>query len=120
MDKVFIRDLSVRGIIGIHDWERNVRQEILINLTLFGDLSRAGQSDQIEDCINYQTIAEKVQAHTERAQPFTVESLADELARLCLAETNVQKVIVRVEKPGAIRFARSVGVEIERDKRETK
>jgi FolB domain-containing protein len=120
VDKVIIRDLSVRGIIGIHDWERQVRQEILINLTLFGDLGKAGDSDQIEDCINYQTIAEKVQAHAETAQPFTVEALAAELARLCLTEPNVQKVLVRVEKPGAIPFARSVGVEIEREKQAAK
>jgi FolB domain-containing protein len=116
VDKVIIRDLSVRGIIGIHDWERKVRQEILINLTLFGELSRAGESDRIEDCINYQTIAEKVQAHAETAHTLTVEALAADLARLCLTEPNVQKVLVRVEKPGAIRFARSVGVEIEREK----
>lgn len=116
MDKVIVRDLSMRGIIGIHAWERQVRQEILINLTLFGDLSIAGESDRIEDCINYQTIAEKVQTYAESAQTFTVEALAAEIAHLCLEEPGVQKAIVRVEKPGAIRFARSVGVEIEREK----
>lgn len=114
MDQVFIRDLSVRGIIGIHDWERQVRQEIIINLSLFGDFSKASESDQIEDCINYQSLAEKIAAHAESAQRFTVEALAADLADICLAEPNVHKVRVRVEKPGAIQFTRSVGVEIER------
>lgn len=116
MDQVFIRDLSVRGVIGIHDWERDVRQEITINLSLFGDFHLASKSDQIEDCINYQTLAEKVSAHAESAHRFTVEALAADLADICLAEPNVRKVRVRVDKPGAIRFARSVGVEIERTK----
>jgi FolB domain-containing protein len=117
MDQVFIRDLSARGIIGIHTWERQVRQDILINLVLWGDFSRAGESDQIEDCINYQVISEKVLAYAESVQRFTVEALASDLAYLCLEEPNVQKARVRVEKPGAISFAQSVGVEIERGKK---
>jgi FolB domain-containing protein len=116
MDQVFISDLVARGIIGINDWEREKPQEIRINIVLFGDLSKAGKSDDIRDCINYRTVAKKVQAHAETAQRFTVEALAADLARLCLDEPGVQKVRVRVEKPGAVRFARSVGVEIERDK----
>ncbi len=116
MDQVFISDLVARGIIGINDWEREKPQEILINLVLFGDLSRAGTSDDIRDSINYRTIAKKALAHAETSQRFTVEALAADLARLCLEEPGVQKVRVRVEKPGAVRFSRSVGVEIERDK----
>lgn len=116
MDQVFISDLVARGIIGINDWEREKRQEILINIVLFGDLRIAGKSDDIQDCIDYRAVAKKVLAHTESAKRFTVEALAADLARLCLDEPGVQKVRVRVEKPGAVRFARSVGVEIERDK----
>ena len=114
MDKVIISDLSARGIIGINDWEREKPQEILINITLFADLYQAGQTDDIADCVNYRTVAKKVQQHAETARRLTVEALAADLARLCLQEPGVQKVIVRVEKPGAVRFARSVGVEIER------
>lgn len=114
MDKVFIRNLSVRGIIGINDWEREKLQEILINLTLHADLHRAGESDAIENCVNYRTIAKKVQAHAESAARYTVEALAADIARLCLEEPGVQKAVVRVEKPGAVRFSESVGVEIER------
>jgi FolB domain-containing protein len=116
MDQIFISDLIARGIIGINDSEREKPQEILINLILFGDLSRAGKSDDLKDSINYRTVAKKVMAHAESVQRFTVEALADDLAHLCLEESGVQKVRVRVEKPGAVRFSRSVGVEIERKK----
>ncbi len=116
MDQIFISDLVARGIIGLNDWEREKPQEILINIILFGDLSQAGKSDDIKDGINYRTVAKKVLAHAETAQRLTVEALAADLARLCLEEPGVQKVRVRVEKPGAVRFSRSVGVEIEREK----
>jgi len=116
MDQVFISDLVARGIIGVNDWEREKPQEILINLALFGDLSKAGTSDDIQDSFNYSTIAKKAQALAESARRLTVEALAADLVRLCLDEPGVQKVRVRVEKPGAVRFARSVGVEIEREK----
>lgn len=116
MDQIFIRDLVVRGIIGINDWEREKPQEILINITLFGDLHAAGESDDIRDTINYRTVAKKAQAHAESAGRLTVEALAADLARICLEEAGVEKVVVRVEKPGAVRFSRSVGVEIEREK----
>ncbi|MFN2197988.1 MAG: dihydroneopterin aldolase [Anaerolineales bacterium] len=114
MDTVIIRDLSARGIIGINDWERKKKQEILINILLFGDFHQAGLTDQIDDCINYRTVAKKVQNYAENAERYTVEALVADLARLCLEEQGVQKVRVRVEKPGAVRFAASVGVEIER------
>jgi FolB domain-containing protein len=116
MDQVFIKNLLVRGIIGINDWERETLQDILINIVMFVDLHAAGVSDDIADCVNYRTVAKKVQAHTESARRFTVEALATDLARLCMEEPGVQKVRVRVEKPGAVRFSDSVGVEIERDR----
>ena len=116
MDKVLIRDLSARGIIGINDWEREKKQEILINLTIFADLQPAGVSDDINDCVNYRTIAKKVSQHAETAERLTVEALAADIADICLAEERVLGVRVRVEKPGAVRFAGSVGVEIDRMK----
>ena len=118
MDQVFIRDLVARGIIGVNDWEREKPQEILINIVLFADLREAGNSDNIRDSVNFRTVAKKVLAHAETAQRQTVEALATDLARLCLEEPGVQQVRVRVEKPGAVRFSRSVGVEIERTKSE--
>jgi FolB domain-containing protein len=108
----------VRGIIGINDWERTRAQDILINITLFTDTRRAAESDSIVDCVNYSTMSKKIQAHAESAGRLTVEALANDLARLCLEEKSVQKVILRVEKPGAVRFAKSVGVEIERSRDE--
>lgn len=116
MDQVFITDLIARGIIGVNDWEREKPQEILINIVLFADLHAAGESDDIQDCVNYRTVAKKVMAHAESAARFTVEALAADLAKICLQIAKVEKVRVRVEKPGASRFSKSVGVEIERSR----
>jgi len=114
MDQIFITDLVARGIIGVNEWEREKPQEILINITLFADLHLAGQSDDIQHTISYKTIAKKALAQAESARRFTVEALATDIAQLCLEEPGVERVRVRVEKPHASRFARSVGVEIER------
>ena len=114
MDKVIIKNLLTRGVIGINDWEREITQNILINIVATTDTRRAAVSDNIEDCVNYKTLSKKVQAHAESAERLTVEALANDLAKLCLSERNVISVIVRVEKPGAVRFAESVGVEVER------
>jgi FolB domain-containing protein len=118
MDRVIIKDLVARGVIGVNDWEREILQDILINIVAYTDTRRAAETDDIEDCVNYRTLAKKVQAHAESAARFTVEALANDLAELCLEEKNIQKVLVRVEKPGAVRFAKSVGVEIERSRDE--
>jgi FolB domain-containing protein len=118
MDQVFIKDLLARGIIGINDEERVNLQDILINIVLFTDLNKAGETDDIADCVNYRTIAKKVIAHAESSRRFTVEALAGDVARLCMEDPRVQKVRVRVEKPGAVRFSKSVGVEIERSRSE--
>lgn len=118
MDKVIIRDLLARGVIGVNDWERKRPQDILINLTLFTDTKRAGETDNLEDCVNYSTMSKKVLARAESAGRLTVEALANDLAKICFEDKGVQKVIVCVEKPGAVRFARSVGVEIERSRDE--
>jgi FolB domain-containing protein len=118
MDKTIIKDLLVRGIIGINDWEREKPQDILINITLFSELKKAGKTDDINECINYKTIAKKTIKHAETANRLTVEALAEDIASLCLENKKVMKVLVRVEKPGAVRFAKSVGVEIEREQRE--
>ncbi|WKZ37649.1 MAG: dihydroneopterin aldolase [Anaerolineales bacterium] len=114
MDKTFIKDLLVRGIIGVNDWERKKPQDILINVTVFSDTACAAESDDIKDCVDYSTLAKKIQAHAETAARLTVEALANDLIKICLEQNGVRKAIVRVEKPGAVRFARSVGVEIER------
>ena len=116
MDKVIIKNLVARGVIGINEWERVNKQDILINLTLFSDLRDAGESDNIKDCVNYRTVAKKVLQHAEKSARFTVEALAVDVAKLCFEDPKVEKVVVRVEKPGAVRFSDSVGVEIERNR----
>ena len=116
MDKVFIKDLVARGIIGVNDWERENPQEMLINIIVFTDTRRAAQTNDLADCVDYSALVQKIQAHAEMAARFTVEALAGDLAEICLGEKGVEKVIVCVEKPGAVRFAGSVGVEIEREK----
>ena len=114
MDKVFIRDLKVQGILGIHDWECVKPREILINVTLFTDTRLVSKSDNIADCVDYSATAKKVRAYAESAARMTVEALANDLASLCLEDLKVKKVIVRVDKPGAVPDAASVGVEVER------
>ena len=116
MDKIIIKDLSARGIIGVHSEEREQPQEIIINVVLFSDTAKAGLSDDIADTVSYSTLAKKIRNLAETAQRFTLEALAEDIAKNCLEEGNVKKVLVRVEKPRAIRFAASAGVEIEREK----
>ncbi len=115
-DRIKIKDLLLRGIIGVNEWEREKRQDILVNLTLFVDLRAAGKSDRLADSADYSAVSKRVIAHVENSSRFTVEALAADLARLCLEQPGVSRVRVRVEKPGAVRFARSVGAEIERTK----
>lgn len=116
MDRVLIRDLLARGIIGINDWERRAPQDILINITLFTDLHQAGEKDNLETSVDYRSIAKQALSIAESSGRHTVEALAADLAEMCLAHPRVERVCVRVEKPGAVRFARSVGVEIERSR----
>jgi FolB domain-containing protein len=117
-DRIVIRDLLTRGILGINDWEREQPQDILVNLTLFCDLRRAGFSDDIADTVNYRTLTKGILALVESSTRYTVEALAADIADLCLREPGVIRVRVCLEKPGALRFARSVGVEIERTRDE--
>ena len=116
MDKVFIKDLLVRGIIGINEWERKRAQDILINITVFTDTRQASETDDIQDSVDYSKLARQIQAHAESAARLTVEALANDLARICLEHKRVTRAIVRVEKPGAVRFSKSVGVEVERSR----
>ena len=116
MDKVVIRDLLARGIIGINTWEREQPQDILINITVETDTRKAAETDDIADCVDYRALAKRVREHAETAARLTVEALANDLARICLQQAGAQRVTVRVEKPGAVRFAASVGVEVERSR----
>jgi FolB domain-containing protein len=114
IDQIIIKDLRVIGIIGVNPQERLVPQEILINVVIFADLRKAGLSDNIDDCINYKILSEEIHSLAETAQRFTVEALAEDICTLCLKKPGVVKVRARVEKPGAVQFVDSVGVEIVR------
>ncbi len=114
MDQILIKDLRVTGIIGIHAHERITPQEMLINISLSADTRHAAETDDINECINYQTIAEHVKAHAETSKRLTLEALAEDIAQICLNVIGVQGARIRVEKTQAIPYTYSVGVEIER------
>jgi FolB domain-containing protein len=114
MDKIIIKDLLLRGIIGINDDERVNKQDILINITIFADTRQAAVSDDIEDAVNYRTITKRIIDHVEASADFLVEKLVNDIAQIILGEFGAERVIVRVEKPGALRYAQSVGIEIDR------
>lgn len=113
-DQIQIKDLLLRTIIGINEEERRNRQDVLINLVLYADTRAAGVSDDIDDTVNYRTITKRIIKLVEESTFYLVEKMAAAIAAICLEDPRVQEVSVRVEKPGALRFARSVGVEIHR------
>ncbi|MHB9134517.1 MAG: dihydroneopterin aldolase [Armatimonadota bacterium] len=114
MDRILIEDLLVRCILGINEDERREKQDVLINITLSADLQHAGRSDDFQQTIDYRAIKKAVYAMAENSSYYLVEALAERIAEICLEHPKVQEVLVRVAKPSALRFARSVGVEIER------
>jgi len=113
-DTIFLSDLRVDTVIGIWDWERKIRQTISIDLEMGTDIARAAQSDAIEDTLNYKKVAKRVQQFVADSEYQLVETLAEKIAQIILAEFEVPWVRVRVNKPGAIRGARDVGVLIRR------
>jgi FolB domain-containing protein len=113
-DIIEIKDLLLRTIIGIKPDERVHKQDVLLHIVMAADLRPAGASDDIADAVNYRSVAKAVIALVEEASYRTVEKLATEVARLIVTTFPVSQVTVAVEKPGALRFARSVGVRITR------
>ena len=115
LDRIHIRDLSVPGIIGINPDERVNKQQVLVNATLWVDTLPAAASDAIDDAANYRTITKALIAHIEQGNPMLVERLVAELVDICFdTEPKVIEVEMTVEKPGALRHARSVGITIRR------
>lgn len=113
-DQIQIHDLLLRCIVGINPEERVKKQDVIVNLTLFADMRKAGHSDDIEDAVNYKTLTKRVIDHVEQSEYFLVEKLAHSIAEIAVKEFGVERAIVSLEKPGALRFARSVGVVIDR------
>ena len=114
MDKVFIKELEVETIIGIYDWEREVRQLISISLEIDFDLTKAAKTDKIEDTLNYKKISKRVIKLAETLKSKLIENLAQKIADTILNEFAVSSIVVKVEKPGALRGSKSVGVTIRR------
>lgn len=114
MDRIRICDLLVRCILGINENERREKQDVVINVTVYADLSRPGKTDCIEDTVDYRALKKRILAMAEASHFFLEEALADAVASVCLEQEAVNQVEVRVEKPNALRFARSVAVEITR------
>jgi len=115
VDRIVIKDLLVPGIVGINPEERDAEQDILVNVTLWVDTRPAAASDRIADAVNYRSVNKAMIAHLQGGRPYLVERLAQELADVCLAaDERIVQVEVSVEKPGALRHARSVGVVIRR------
>lgn len=114
MDRIFITALTAEAVIGIYDWEREVKQRLEIDLEIWMDLRAAASSDAIEDTLNYKSVAKRVLAFVEASGYRLVEVLAGEIARIVLEEFKVARVRVTVHKPGAIRHSRDVGVIVER------
>jgi dihydroneopterin aldolase len=115
MDKIFIHALKTETIVGIFDWERQVKQTVLIDLELSADIAKAALSDSIHDTLNYKRVAKRVLAFVEGSQFHLVETLAEHVAMLMLEEFGVAWVRISLSKPGAIRSSRDVGVLLERN-----
>jgi FolB domain-containing protein len=116
LDRIHIADLLVRCIVGTNPDERAKPQDVVINVTLHADLRAACRSDRIEDTVDYRSLKQRIVEMVEASHFFLVEALAEAVSDICLSDPRVRKARVRVEKPTALRFARTVGVEIERER----
>ena len=117
-DRVFIRDLAIRCIVGVDEYERREKQDILVHVTMHTDLRQAGRTDALEDTVDYRAIKKRILHLVEESRFRLIEALAQSIADECLRDERVEWVEVVVEKPGALRFARTAGVEIVRSRGE--
>ncbi|HBD11946.1 MAG TPA: dihydroneopterin aldolase [Porticoccaceae bacterium] len=119
MDIVYIRDLQVNAVIGVYDWEREVRQTISMDLEMAADISKAAASDDLGDTLNYKAVAKRLIEHVENSSCQLVERLATEVVNIVREEFNVSWVKLRLSKPGALRGSQDVGLILERGIRPT-
>ncbi len=117
MDIIYLNDLKIETIIGIYDWEREVKQIITLDLEMAGDVAKAAKSDHIDDTLNYKAVAKRLLEFVGQSEFQLVETLAEEVANIILNEFSVPWVKVKVNKKGAVRYASDVGVIIERGQR---
>lgn len=116
MDKIFIHALKTEAIIGIFDWERQVKQTVVVDLEFSADIRKAALSDSIDDTLNYKKVAKQVLAFIEASSFHLVEALSEHIAMLILEHCEVTWVRVVLSKPGAVRGSRDVGIIIERER----
>ncbi len=114
VDKITIHDIELRCIVGVYPEERHEKQDVVVTVTLHADLTRAGKSDDVNDTVDYKSVKKTIVDMVESSSYQLIEALAQAVADACLAFDGVERVDVRVEKPGALRFARTVAVEISR------
>lgn len=119
MDKIFLSELKVDTVIGIWEWERRIRQTVVIDLEMSADIAKAAATDEVADTLNYKLVAKRIQEFVADSSFQLVETLAERIAAIIREEFGVAWVKVRVNKPGAIRGSKAVGVLIERGKRPT-
>ena len=116
MDKIFIHALKTETIIGIFDWERQVKQTVVVDIEMGIDIRNAARSDSIDDTMNYKKVAKRVLAFVEESSFHLVETLGERIAMLILEEFAISEVRIALSKPGAVRSSRDVGVILERDR----
>lgn len=114
MDIVYIRDLRIETIIGIYDWERQVRQTVSLDLEMASDIRQAAATDDIQYALNYKEVSKRLITYVEKRNALLVETLAEEIAKIIREEFKVPWLRLRLSKPGAVRGARDVGLIIER------
>ncbi len=114
MDIVFVRDLRIETVIGIYDWEREIKQTVVLDMEMASDVRRAAASERIEDALNYKAVAKRMIQFVGESHFQLVETLAERCAEIILSEFEVPWVRLSVNKIGAVTGARDVGVLIER------
>ena len=115
MDKIFIHALKTETFVGIFDWERQVKQTVVIDIEFSANIRKAALSDSIDDTLNYKRVAKRVLTFVEQSSFHLVETLAEHIAMLILEDFGVAWVSISLSKPGAIRSSRDVGVMLQRD-----
>ena len=116
MDTIYLHELKIDTVVGIWEWERRIRQTVVIDLEMGADIRKAAASDSIDDTLNYKAVAKRVQQFVSESSFQLVETMAERIAGLILDEFGVPWVSVKVNKPGAIRGARDVGVKVRRER----
>lgn len=114
MDIVFINDLKIETIIGIYEWEREVKQVVSLDIEMAHDISKAAQTDDIQHALNYKAVAKRLISFVEGSEFLLIESMAEQIAQIIQNEFHVPWLRLSVSKPGALRGAKNVGVRIER------